>query len=441
MRIYYITSALFFALFFLGILLFNAARIDKKVTDFNIVDHIDEQSINGKLDVKRIINDAKALKNFFKTQGLSRHYWQQTLDFISRSGLDLSQTYYTYDLINQGPLTLYSTIDDPSAFSTALDEMKSVFNLKSNAEAPNRFYSKESNLQLVLGTRHIEVRMGKNAHKPDTVKPSISKHCAQLLKNGYTFIINPQGIPPLDSMDYITGQYKWDNMLNIQFNWHVKDQPHPFQVHTEKIHAYNPSEDALMNGFLNLNTNTWNQYDNSFLHKKMDALNRQPRANNLLTENWKGQLAFHYGGSTTQERFNITSDFDENFNRIQDTVIIRDTMKNAGIIIASESPETLYESISKQDYVDASSDKLQIALLPPFRHIHLDQKHLYLAASKQNFNRRLESRIAHLQFEDQQFRLSIEAKPVATNHVTINLEWEPHTSTIKASSFLRNFIQ
>ncbi len=441
MRIYYITSALFFALFFLGVLLFNAAQKEKVVTDFDIVDHIDEQSVNGKLDVKRIINDAEALRNFFKTRDLSRHYWQQTIDFIARSGLDMSQTYYTYDLINQGPLILYATIEDPSAFSTALDEMKSIFELKSSAEAHNRLYSKHSNLQLVLSARHIKIKLGKNAHKPDTLKPSISEHCAELLREGYTFVINPHGKPPLDSKDYITGQYKWDSILNIQFNWHVNDQPHPLQAHTEKIHAYSPSVDALMTGFLNLNTNSWNQYDNSFLHKKMDVFNRQSKADHFLAEHWKGQFAFHYGGSTTQERLDITSDFDENFNRIQDTVIIRDTIKNAGIIIASESPEALYQSISKQNYADVSSDELQIALLPPFRHIHLDQKHLYLAVSEQNFNRRSETRIGYFYFEDQQFRLNIVAKTVATNHVAINLEWKPQTATIKASNFLRNFIQ
>lgn len=440
MRIYYITSGLFFALFFLGVLLFDAAENNKNVADFNIIDHIDERAINGKLDVKRMINDAEQLRNFFKSQGFQRHYWQQTMDFIARSGLDLGQTYYTYDLENEGPLTIYSAIDDPNAFTTALDELKSIFDMKRAAESPNRFHSSTADFQLMLGARHVEFAIGNTPDHADTSQSSISKHCAQLLKEGHAFIINPHGTPPLDSMDYIAGDYHWDSSLNIQLNWYIEGQKHPLQPHPEKMHQYPPANDALIDGFLNIDQHQWSDYDNTFLNKNMKALNHQSAIDGLLSDHWNGQLAFQYGGTTTQERLKITADFDENFNRIQDTTIIRDTIKNAGMIVATEAPQALYEWISKQDYASASTDELQIALLPPFRHIRVDKQHLYLAASEQNFDRQKTSRIAHFHFQDEQFELTITAKNANDKEVAFTLEWTPHTETIKAASFLRNFI-
>lgn len=372
---------LFIALLSVAVFFISRLFSDRNET-FSLLDQVEERQVLGVININELIKDGKSISNRFRTFGLAEQYFNEVSDVLKDAGIRLDKVYYSLETRQSYKRSLYFEITDQKKLRNTLEEFKSFYELTQDALDTSIYFSKEYSIAIRIQKQWMELIQGDMNHLKH--HPSLSNTARHLLEKEYFFVLNPTENNKFDSLEYIVGNYHYDSILTIEGSWFCnKTGNHPVQKNSGEISIY-PTDEDVISAFLNVNREAWEKYHNPYLKEKLEnAYSKGMIDYPNLSKHWTGQLAFNFGGKKIITTKTIVTEFDENFNQIEKSVLQTDTVRDVGFVFSSNDPEALYQELLSQGNIKTKKGATYIALLPPLK-AGYKENHLILSANDKN---------------------------------------------------------
>jgi hypothetical protein len=427
----------FIAMFAIAIFFVSRQSSDRN-DSFSLLDQIEERQIIGVFNLNKLLTDGLFMSDRFRTFGLAESYFEEVSSVLKNSGLRLDKVYYSLETRKKYKRSLYFQITNQEKLKNTFNEFSAFYELERDSLDTSIYYSKEYSIAIRIENQWIEVIQG-NVSDLDH-KPSLSSSARSLLREEHFFIINPTDKAAFDSLEYITGNYHFDSILTIEGSWFCnRAEDHPVQLNKNKISVYPTSED-IISAYLNVNRERWQHYQNDYLKGSFEnAYSKGMIDYPRLSELWTGQFAFNFGGIKTMKTKTVVTEFDENFNQIEKTVIQQDTVRDVGLVFSSNNPEQLHQELLNQKNIKSKNGSTYIGLLPPMKPTFLKDELILGASLKRS---KLIPSNDILQFTFKSSQLNIEANAITeTNHLKYRIQLIPQVSgRIKWGELLNVFL-
>ncbi len=419
-------------------LFFVARQSGDRSNSFSILDQIEERQVLGVFNLNQLLNDGRSISDRFRTFGLAESYFKEVSSTLKNAGIRLDKVYYSLETRDKFKRSLYFQVTNREKLKSTFDEFSAFYELERDSMDTSIYFSKEYNIAIRINDHWMELIQGDLDDLGHS--PSLSQTARKLLKEKHFFILNPTANKEFDSLEYIVGNYHYDSILTIEGSWFCKrGKDHPVQLNKNEISVYTTSEDVIL-AYLNVNRERWKQYENDYLKGRLEnAYSRGMINYPRLSELWSGQFTFNFGGIKTMKTKTMVTEFDENFNQVEKTVIQEDTLRDVGLIFSSSNPEELHEELLKQKNINSKNGSTYIALLPAMNPSFLKDE-LVLGVSPKSSRRIPADDIIQFTFKSSQLNIKANANS-ENNHLKFRIQIIPQVSgRIKWSEILNVFI-
>ncbi len=417
---------------------FVARQSSERINSFSILNQIEERQVLGVFNLNQILNDGRSISDRFRTFGLAESYFKEVSNVLKNAGIRLDKVYYSLETRDTFKRSIYFQVTNKQKLKSTFDEFSAFYELERDSLDTSMYFSKEYNIAIRIKDHWIELIQGdldKLEHSP-----SLSNTARKLLKEERFFILNPTANKEFDSLEYIVGNYHYDSILTLEGSWFCKrGKDHPVQLNKNEISIYPTNEDVI-SAYLNVNRERWGQYENEYLKGRLEnaysrGLINYPR----LSELWSGQFAFNFGGINTMKTKTMVTEFDENFNQIEKTVIQEDTVRDVGLIFSSSDPKELYEELLKQKNINSKNGSTNVGLLPAMNPSFLENE-LIIGAIPKSSRRIPADDIIEFTFKSSQLNIKANATS-EVNHLKFQIQIIPQVSgRIKWSELVNLFL-
>jgi hypothetical protein len=371
-----------FVVILAGAVFFVSRQNTHEKNTFSLLDQVEERQVMGVFNMHELLSDAKSISKKFKTVGLVQLYFDKVSDVMKNAGLRLDKVYYSIETRGVYKRSIYFQIIDQDALQSTFRNFSNFYELKQDSIDTSIYTSSEFNIAIRFNNNWLELVQGDLDRLEHN--PSLSESARKLIKENHFFIFNPTDKDSMNASEYIVGDYNYDSILSIQGSWYCnKTAGHPVQMKDSKINIY-PTGEKIIQAYLNVDREQWGQYDNKYLKDKLEktyskGLINYPR----LSELWSGQFSFSFGGIKTLKTKTIVSEFDENFNPIEKTIIQTDTVRDVGFIFSSSDPKALHGELLNQSNIKSKKGDTYIALFPPLKPRFTTENLILSASSKE----------------------------------------------------------
>lgn len=396
-------------LVFGGIVIFLTRPFERFVDRFELIDQVEERQFVGVFNMTKLLDDAKTISTKLKTFGLAEQYFSEVTKTMKQSGLRLDKVYYSLETRDTLKRSLYFEIVDRAALESTFRNFSNFYDLRQDSIDTSLYVAQEENLAIRFEEKWVELIQGDISQLKHT--PGLSSTARQLLEEEHFFAFNPTPSKHFDSLEYITGTYSYDSIFTIEGEWmYLRSNDHPVQSKAKNINYY-PTEETIIEAFLNVDRKAWKNYENKFLANRLEKIYSVGMFDYAaLSENWEGQFAFDFGGQQLIENKTTVTEFDENFNQIEKTIVKTDTMRDVGFVFSSTNAEKLHQELINQPNIEEKKGSTYIALLPPLHPVYKPE-HLALAAGEKPVSQKnTNDKVAHFQFLSPQLNIISDAK-------------------------------
>ena len=339
---------------------------------FRLIDQVEESEMAFHADLNKIFLESD---KYIKEASLTlteRVISSQVKQQLLKSGLRLEETYITYAFIGNQKGAFYAEINDTTLFKEAFKRLTNYFKLEPLEGDPSFYHSSTGDISIEKHPEYVKINWGKNvAHeKPNKVKKS-SPLFKSLLKTANYGVVNTTGTPSLDTNDYATFTYEYDQILSITANWKVT-KTHPLKSSQTTIPVY-PSLKNNVQAYCNIDIENLLQQINPYLRQEGTTfLEKLSPATQEVLQLWNGQASIQMGGKTTKETIQYVTEFDDDFNQIEKKTVKTDSLPDLGLYWGTNHPKKSFDALVKMPNVKMQKEQLQLALFPPLNVLQSD---------------------------------------------------------------------
>ncbi|RYM35627.1 hypothetical protein ERX46_01155 [Brumimicrobium glaciale] len=337
----------------------------KKEEQFQLIDHVSETDIAYHANFIELLDEAIQYNSKVEKSITNNIALSEIKSTLLKSGLKLEKTYFTFSISEEKYSSFYMEIVDSSLFEDAFTKLSSFFNIKPLKEKSNLYISGNTAISAEKHPKYIKLNFGNgalNALSDKKSKPGL--FFKKLLEKSNFGIINTTGTPHIDSTDYATFFYNYNNDLSLTMDWKVAKN-HPIQFNSETGIEIYPTRKKNVQAFINFDKEHLISTINPFLKDKSTLiLAKLPAVAKELLELWNGKTSIQMGGKSTYETIQIITEFDDDFNQVEKKIVKIDSIPDVGIYWGSNQPAESLALIYQLPNVKSDKDKMQIALLP-----------------------------------------------------------------------------
>lgn len=421
-----------------GVVFFVSRQNTSEKNTFSLLDQVEERQVMGVFNMHKLLSDAKLISKKFKTVGLAQLYFDKVSEVMKNAGLRLDKVYYSAETRGVYKRSIYFEIVDKDALQSTFRNFSSFYELKQDSLDTSIYTSSKFNIAIRFSSNWLELVQGDISKLEHS--PSLSKSARKLIKENHFFLLNPTERDSISASEYIVGDYSYDSILSINGSWYCnKTAAHPVQMKDSIINIY-PTGEKIIEAYLNVDRKQWDGYDNKYLKDKLENAYSKGLINyTRLSELWSGQFSFSYGGVKTLKTKTIVSEFDENFNSIEKTIVQTDTVRDVGFVFSSTDPELLHEELINQSNIKSKNGYTHIALLPPLKPRFLSEN-LILSASLKEPSLSRTDMVLFFTFNSSQININASSSS-DKNRLNFKIKFIPQVSgKIKWSELINLFL-
>lgn len=401
---------------------FVSREFNDRNSSFSLLDQIEERQVIGVLNLNELLDNGRSISKRFRTFGIADQYLNEVSNVMKDAGLRLDKVFYSLETRNKYKRSVYFEITNQEKLRNTFSEFSTFHQLTQDSLDTSLHYSREYNIAIRIQDKWIELIQGDISELEHN--PMLSKTARDLLEKGHFFSLNPTEQHKFDSLEYITGDYHYDSILTIEGSWYcARKDKHPIQIEDKKL-MYYPTDEDLISAHLNVNRESWKKYQNTYLQEKLEnTFSKGMIDYPKLSKHWDGQFAFNFGGKKTIQTEKIVTEFDENFNSIEKTIIQTDTIRDVGFVFSSNDAEALHEELLNQKNIKLKDGYTHIALLPPLNSNYQNDQLIVSAGDNELVEQKVEN-VFQFNFYSSELDINASAKS-EKHHLNFHLEIVP----------------
>ena len=417
---------------------FLLRQCSDKSESFSLLDQIEERQVLGVINLSELLTDGKSISNRFRTFGLAEQYFNEVSDVLNKSGIRLDKVFYSLETRNTYKRSIYFEVTDQEQLRKTFEDFSDFYKLTQDSLDTSIYHSKEYGIAIRIKKEWMELIQGDLNDLSH--RPSLSNTARNLLEEEYFFVLNPTEKITFDSLEFITGNYHYDSILTIEGSWFCnRSDNHPVQQKSDKINIYSTDKNVI-SAYLNVSREDWERYKNPYLKEKLEnAYSKGMIDYPGLSKHWTGQFAFNFGGKKTISTETTVTEFDENFNQIEKTVLQTDTVRDVGFVFSSNDPKALHLELLNQSNIKTKNGETYIALLPPLTSNYQEDQ-LILSGSNKKPTVLSARDVLHFKFSSSQLNIIVNAR-ADKKELKYRLELTPQVAgKIKWNELLNVFL-